>query len=231
MKEAEIEAAWHGLASCSRCQIQDLVLFADLTPEDFGAIHLPIDDLWLPPGAVLYRAETTQTSLFTLREGLVKLEQYLPDGARRIVSLAGAGDVIGLEAMLGTPYEHDAVALQPSKLCRIPTAVIQRLSPKLNQALMRKWHDSVRTAHACLRDLSTGAARQRVARLFLHLAPPEIQRCRLFGREDVGALLGVTTETASKTVAEFKRQGVIREIAPNLFERDIDALNRIADGD
>jgi len=231
MKSVEIEAAWHGLASCDCCPIQDLVLFADLEAADFTAIHQPIDDLWLPPGATLYRSEQSASALFTLREGLVKLEQYLSDGTKRIVSLAGPGDVLGLEAMLADSYEHAAIALQPSKVCRIPKAVIGALSSKINTQLMRKWHESVRKAHACTRDLSTGNARQRVARLFLLLAPPEARRCRLFGREDVGALLGVTTETASKTVAEFKRQGLVREIAVNLFERDIAALERIADGD
>ena len=230
MRELEIEAAWHGLSSCDKCSIQDLVLFADLDAADFNAIHLPIDDLWLPPGAVLYRADQPAAALFTVREGLVKLEQYLPDGTRRIVSLAARGDVLGLEATVAETYGQTAVALQPAQVCRIPKGIVGRLSQKLSRQLMRKWHDSVQTAHACIRDLSTGPARQRLARLFLVLAPPQVRRCRLFGREYVGALLGVTTETASKTVAEFKRLGLVADVAPNVFERDVESLETIAAG-
>jgi CRP-like cAMP-binding protein len=230
MKGLEIDAAWHGLSSCDRCSIRDLVLFAGLGAEDFQDIHLPIDDLWLPPGATLFRAEEPAQALFTVREGLVKLEHYLPEGTRRIVALAGCGDVVGLEAMLAERYEQTAVVLQAAKVCRIPTAVIGRLRPKLNTQLMGKWHDSVRKAHELIRDLATGTARQRMARLFLILAPAESRRCRLFGREDVGALLGVTTETASKTVAEFKRQGLVRELTANLFERDLARLAAVAEG-
>lgn len=231
MKETEIEAAWHGLSSCERCSIHDLALFADLEPADFNAIHLPIDDIWLPPGSLLYHADQSADAVFTVREGLLKSEQYLKDGAPRIVSLAGTGDILGLEALTSDVYEHAAIALQPSKVCKIPKEVISRLSTKLHRQLMRKWHDSVRRAHDCIRELATGSAKQRVARLFLFLAPPEASRCRLFGREDVGALLGVTTETASKTVAQFKRGKLVREIAPNLFERNIGALRRIADAE
>ncbi len=230
MKQQEIEAAWHGLSSCEKCPIQDLVLFADLQSDDFKAIHLPIDDIWLPPGAVLYTEEQAAHALYTVREGLVKLEQYLVDGTRRIVSLASQGDVLGLEATIAEDYENTAIALQPTKVCRIPKEVVARLSPKLHRQLMRKWGESVQAAHACIRELSTGSARQRVARLFLLLAPDSARRCRLFGREDVGALLGVTTETASKTVAEFKRQGAVTEVAVNLFERNVPALEAIAAG-
>ncbi|MEJ2623721.1 MAG: Crp/Fnr family transcriptional regulator [Pseudolabrys sp.] len=231
MKELAIEAAWHGLSACDECPIQDLVLFADLDAADFKAMHQPIDDVWLPPGATLYQADEAANAVFTVRSGLVKLEQYLSNGTRRIVSLTTQGDVLGLEATVAESYEHTAIALQPAAICRIPKAIVGQLSQKLNRQLMRKWHDSVQKANVCTRELSTGNARQRMARLFLFLAPAETERCRLFGREDVGALLGVTTETASKTVAEFKRQGLITEVATNVFARDIAALERIAAGD
>jgi CRP-like cAMP-binding protein len=230
MRESQIQAAWYGLEACEKCAIRHLVLFADLTGEDFKHVHLPIEDIWLPPGASLYQQDQSASALFTIREGLVKLEQYLPDGSFRIVSLLGQGDVAGLEATVATHYEHAAVALLPTQVCRLPREVIARLSPKLNRQLMEKWHDMVLRSHQCVRELSTGSSRQRVARLFLMLAPPGAERCRLFGREDVGALLGITTETACRMVADLKRKRAISEISANVFSRDISALQEISDG-
>lgn len=231
MRDTEIEAAWSGLESCKKCAIRSMVLFADLTAADFNAVHLPIEDMTVPPGIALYRHGQSATALFTVREGLVKLEQYLPDGSYRIVSLLGPGDVAGLEATLAPEYEHSAIALVPTKVCRLPRDTVARLSPKLNRQLMSKWHDMVQRSHQCVRELSTGSARQRMARLFLLLAPPEIETCRLFGREDVGALLGITTETACRMVSEFKRKKAILEIDGNIFGRDIAKLEAIANGD
>lgn len=228
MREHEIEAAWRGLAACEKCSIRELVLFADLKGEDFNLIHLPIEDIRLSAGTALYHPGQTAGHVFTVREGLFKLEQYLPDGGHRIVSLLGQGDVAGLEATVSDLYEHAAVALSPAKVCRIPKDVISRLSPKLHRQLMKKWHDAVQRSHECTRELSTGSARQRVARLFRMLAPASADDCRLFGREDLGALLGITPETASRVVAEFKRAGTVVETAPNLFRRDLGALDLIA---
>jgi len=228
MRDGEIDAAWQGFAACEICGIRDLVLFADLEREDFASIHLPIEDIHLPPGASLFRAGQEAAALFTVREGLLKQEQYLPDGTLRIVSLLRQGDVAGLEALVSTEYEQTSVALQPTKVCRLPKEVILRLTPKLHRQLMNKWHGSVQRSYECIRELSTGSARQRVARLFLTLASDEASDCRLFSREDVGALLGITTQTASRMVAEFKREGLIHETAPNQFERAVKALRQVA---
>jgi CRP-like cAMP-binding protein len=70
-----------------------------------------------------------------------------------------------------------------------------------------------------------------VARLLLRLVkdrePPE---CHLFGREDLGAMLGITTETASRTIAEFKRQGLLSDLGGGRYRVDTEKLAALAAG-
>jgi hypothetical protein len=54
--------------------------------------------------------------------------------------------------------------------------------------------------------------------------------CPAIGREDMGALLGITTETASRVIAEFKRGGFLREEARSVWRCDAAALTQIAAG-
>ncbi len=230
MKEPNIQAAWHGLASCETCAIRHLVLFSELELADFSGIHVPIEDIWLSPGHSLYQSGDRADHLYTVRSGLIKLEQILADGTKRIVNLLSHCHVSGLEAMTAERYEHTCIVLQAAQVCKIPKEVVVKLAPKLIGQLMKKWHESMLSTQECLRDLSTGSARQRVARLFLVLPRSVGPRCQLFGREDVGALLGVTTETASRIVAEIKRCGAVREVAPNVFELNITELEQIAFG-
>ena len=192
--------------ACEGCDLRALALFADLTQADLTP-DPAIQEIRLVAGSTLYRAGDRGTAIYTVRDGLLKLEQYLPVGTQRIVSLLRRGHVVGLEATVSDSYEHTAVALHATRLCRLPTEVVKRLSGKLHRQLMKKWHESVLQAHECTRELATGSARQRIARLFLTLAPPDAPTCRLFGREDVGAVLGVTTETASRAVTDLKRSG------------------------
>lgn len=234
MRRGQIDAAWAGRAECRECGIRDLVLFADLQEADFQLIHLPIDELRLEAGATIYRAGDEGEAAFTIRSGLVKLVQYLPDGNRRIVRLLGAGAVLGLEVLAERSYEHAAEVLRGTELCRLPREVVERLNretPRLHRQLMNKWSESLRLADEWLTELNTGTARQRLARLFLHLASLDQDGlCRMLGRDDVGAILSLTTETASRTVAEFKRAHRVREVAVNTFELDAEALRHLAAG-
>ncbi|MBK1664339.1 Crp/Fnr family transcriptional regulator [Rhodospirillum rubrum] len=235
VRGSRIDAAWKGLPECRACGIRDLALFADLEEADFRLIHLPIEELSYGAGAVLYNAGDPARAVMSLRGGLVKLVQYLGDGSQRIVRLLRPGDSIGLEATLQDSYEHTAVFLQPGMVCRIPVEVVRRLNdetPRLHHQLITRWHRSLKQADDWLTGLSTGNARARVARLLLHL-PREVAAdgtpiCVLFSREDLGAMLGVTTETASRIIAEMKRGGVINERKFNQFACDDDALRSVS---
>ncbi len=233
MKFVSDKEAWEGEADCLSCALRNSVLFSGLNEKDFDTIHQPIDLYTLPPGATLYRAGEKGDRLFTIRNGALKLVQYLADGNQRIVRLIRSTDVIGLEALLGQPYQHDAVVLQPMEACSLPVSVVQALSevnPVLHKELLNRWQHALEEADAWLTELSTGSAKQRIARLLLRLVRNEqASECDLFSREDMGAMLGITTETASRTIAEFKRSSLLVETRTNHFLLDIRNLQRIAD--
>lgn len=233
VKSVTLREAWSGEADCRNCALRTSVLFAGLEEHDFDRLHDPIDQFNLKPGTTLYQTGDVGDYMFTVRVGSLKLVQYLPDGSQRIVRIARATDVLGLEALIGDGYQHDAIALQPTKVCRFPTRVVRDLgreNPKLLQELMQRWQRALSEADAWLTELSTGSARQRIARLLLRLVRDrESSECELFGREDMGAMLGITTETASRTIAGFKRESLIVESRPNRFLLDIPNLRRIAE--
>ena len=210
-------------------------LFAELEEADFSHIHQPIKDVVLGPQEALYRMHERGGALFTLRCGVMKLVQYLPDGSQRIVRLLKDSDALGLETLVGQPYQHDAIALTDCEICAIPIAVIERLGrdrPRLYQELMARWQQALAEADAWLTQFTTGAARQRVARLLLRLSCAEQETSLpLFGREDMGAMVGLTTETVSRAIAELRRQGVLRDRGSVVQECDREALRRIADGE
>jgi CRP-like cAMP-binding protein len=231
MKSVSLSEAWTGVANCRDCAIRRSVLFAGLSEADFDTIHRPIDQITYPAGVEIYAQGDDSDAIMTIRAGLVKLTLYLPDGTQRIVRLLRATDVIGLEALIGDSYEHTATALMATEVCRIPRDVVRALSarnPKLYHEIMARWHRALSSADRWITEFNTGTSRARVARLLLWLAEQEGgERCQLFGREDLGAVLGLTTETASRVMAELKRQGYISEPRPNQFLCDVPNLRRL----
>ncbi len=223
---------WRGLSKCDRCEVRHLALFSDLELEDLLLNPLPIDDMLFAAGQPLYREGEHGASLFTIREGLVKLVQHLPNGGRRIVRLLWPGHVSGMETLLGEPYRHTAIALQSTLTCRVPCETVHHLNrrtPRLSTQILKRFGDSLQQADDWLTHLSTGSARARVARLFLRLqTDPCNPVCQMFSREDVAAMLGITPETASRVIAEFKRDRTVRQYETNRFHCDNAALSEIA---
>jgi CRP/FNR family transcriptional regulator len=232
-KNVTLREAWQGEADCLNCTLRTSVLFARLSEGDFKRIHDPIDQFELKAGSVLYRTGDAGEFMFTVRTGSLKLVQYLPDGSQRIVRLARATDVVGLEALLEAPYQHDAITLQRTQVCRFPARAVRAIgadNAHLHRELMNRWQRALAEADAWLTELSTGSARHRVARLLLRMVRDrEGSECELFSREDMGAMLGITTETASRTIAEFKRQSLLVEVGPNRYLLDLPNLGRISE--
>jgi CRP-like cAMP-binding protein len=230
-----LHRAWLGKKDCQECPIRQSALFGVLKASDLERIGQPIEHVALEPHTLLYRSGEYRGMLFTLRSGIIKLMRYLPDGNQRIVRLMGGNDLLGLEALVDQPYQHDAIALGRTEVCVIPVALVGHLSrtqPKLCEELMKRWQRTLNLADFWLTQYSTGTSRQRVARLLLSLATPDLPGpVHLFGREDMGAILGLSTETVSRAIADLRRQKILREISPNVFEFQSQVLQRIADGE
>ncbi len=232
-KTVSLHSAWTGEADCRNCQLRNTVLFSGLEENDFEKIHQPIDQYIIPPGGYLYRMGEKAHHMFTVRSGSFKLVQYLPDGSQRIVRLIRTTDLTGLEALLDQNYQHDCIALQPTEVCKLPVPVIKKLSkenPNLHQELLNRWNRALVEADAWLTHLSTGSAKQRIARLLLHMFGKNFDlSCQLFSREDIGSMLAITTETSSRIIAEFKRKGMLIETAPQHYRLDVEKLEAIAE--
>ena len=230
LSQKEPDAAWEGLADCRRCDVRDRVLFCDLLEPELDLLRHPIDEIVFDAGSPLYCEGDKGYWVFTVRSGLVKLVQYLPEGNQRIVRLLRPGAAAGLETVLGRSYEHSAVALHATRVCRIPVALIRDLNaetPRLHEQLMARWHQSVHDADAWLTRLSTGSARARLARFVLSLPVGPRGECELFAIDDLGAMLGITPETASRIMAELKRNAAVTPLSGNLYRRNAEVLQGV----
>lgn len=209
MKPTSIKSAWKGSLKCQLCPIKDKVLFADLTEDDFQQLHLPINEIELAAGSVLYQPTDDNNYIYTLRSGSIKLVHYLTNGNYRITRILRQGDLAGIEALNGSAYFQHAISMQNTSICQIPVKNIEHLNLKssnLYKQLMDRWQKAQSEADIWLTDFTMGNSKQRVAKLLIYLAEQESEQAFFLPpREDIGALLAITTETASRMIAEFRR--------------------------
>ena len=195
--------------------------------------HGPGQTVHFPAGAVMARQGHAGTNVYSLCEGLVKLEQGLPDGQMRTVRVLKPGDLLGLELLSGQVNRYTATTLSQSRACRTPVHRVWEAAQhdsQLRQSLIAQWQQSLDEADFVIAQLSTGPARQRVARLLIHLTRQQAhQLSQVMPREDMASLLGLTPETVSRTCAAFKREGILHERA-GILSVDQASLSAISAG-
>lgn len=216
MKIPDIRSNLLDLARCNSCGVRKISLFSGMTDEDFSHIQLSIDEMEFPSGASLFRQGEDGRHIFTVRQGMVKLNRIRHNGDQRIMRILRPGDAVGLEAVVDNSYDYDAIALYPVTVCRIPVEVIRQLdtvSPRMHKKILEKLHTTIVEADEWMAELTSGSARARLAKLLLKMrncGQPDLST--LFSRDDIGSMLCMTMETASRTINAFQREGKVTSL-------------------
>ena len=172
----------------------------------------------LPAKFVLYREGAPVDRVFIIRSGMVKLLSYLPNGRARIVRLHTRDHWVGLEGLLGKGYDHTAIVANTALVHAIPIQHLQHLernNPRELAGLLYHWHNDLVQADKWIANFSTGSIKSRVARLLEFLVTlecsPSANSVELLTVCEMAEILGVTAESVSRTLAEFKRTDILRK--------------------
>ena len=192
--------------------------------DDFAAKELfqyfqTTKKVFFAPQQVIFNEYTEADTIYIVVEGMVKLLSYLPNGKARIIRLHGPGSVLGLTGIFENVYNHKAVAVHDVVLLKIPTQSLKQLKqqyPDKFFSIIEKMYESLNIADAWITQFSTGSIKARVARLITFLSYLETETApdivELLTCEEMASVLGVTTESVSRVLAEFKRQKILQRI-------------------
>lgn len=206
--------AWRGNSECLACDGRRHSLFSGLPEDVLESLHVDVTNLNIPTGETLYGQGQSAEHLWVIRTGAVKLLSNSWEGERRIVRVLKPGDIAGMEGLLAGRYSHAAIAVGDVHVCRTPMPTVQQLCldhANFQWNLMQKWQAALYETEQWLIDATTtgATARMRMARLLLRLRDSETDRIYIFSREDLGLMLGIAIETASRIIASFVREQLL----------------------
>jgi CRP-like cAMP-binding protein len=215
--------------ACGNCEIRKLAIFRALDHHALDGIHTSIATQSFAADDVIHQAGELAHSVITIRTGIVRFERATECGDRRIVRLAGRGDLIGQESLVGRAFSDDITACTPVTICRIPRGLIDELSHQddsLIHELMARWQSALDDSQTWVTDLATGPAIRRMLHLVERLERYRNEHGEIWlpRREDMGAMLDMTFETASRLVSQLKREGVLSVVGPRHARVDHEKL-------
>jgi CRP/FNR family transcriptional regulator len=214
---------------CSTCSVRQFALFGALDEAALQRLHYHIADMRLEPGQTIYSAQQAGSAVYTVRSGVVRLERSSDNGDRRVMRLASSTELLGLEALLGQTYAADAIACTEVQVCRIPRVLIEELTqhqPALTRDLMKRWQRALDEADEWLVELSRGPARHRMLRLLLKLSEYSDEQGLIWQptRQDMGAMLDMTFETASRLISALRKEGIVEPVGARQARLTMDRL-------
>jgi CRP/FNR family transcriptional regulator len=168
-----------------------------------------------PKGAVLFMEGQTARGIFAIYSGHVKLFTSSFGGTSIILKIAGAGELIGLPAILAVkPYEVTAEVSEQARVNFIPRAAFLRFlqaNPEAVIQVAQLLTDSHYAGHEVIRSLVLSrSASEKLARFFLAWSVDHAQgqdRFRItLTHEEIGMIVGVTRETVTRVLTAFKKK-------------------------
>ncbi|MEB4589629.1 Crp/Fnr family transcriptional regulator [Candidatus Thiothrix sp. Deng01] len=223
-----------GRGHCQTCQIRHLSIFAQLPVNRLAEIQ------GFQPSVVTYAVDETvyhqgdvSATAFTLRKGLVKLIKTLPNGRTQIVRVLRTGDLFGFDGFAGESYNHTAIPLSDIEVCRLPLGELMELkkqNPEIENTMMRRWIQHLREAEDMMLELGAKKAAERLASFLIRWCENSNGGWSPLplSRGEIGELLGLTIETVSRFLSDWKRQGFINEQRGSIQIEDIAGLRKAA---
>jgi CRP-like cAMP-binding protein len=188
------------------------------------------------------RAGDPARDLFVLGAGRVKLSRPAPAGGEVVVDVVLPGTMFGaLPCETHPTYGETAETLTGCCVLSIPIDQFKsllRAHPDVAVAVIGGLSDHLTEARAALARLGQDTVDRRLAATLLSLAEraghdrPDMTLLQIpLARSDLAAMCGTTTESVSRALSRWRRQGVIISGRRWIGVEDLAALRAIAAGE
>lgn len=222
--------------------LRHVPFFTMLSETDIERINQRFRDQGFEAGQPIYYAGDSATRLYVVATGKVKQMRHTLTGQDVLLDILAEGDFFGSLAILGDSTYRDT-ALAQTMVCVLSIDAegfheILQTYPPVALEVLNITGQRLRDAQEAIRQLSAHSVEQRLAYTLLKLADKlgETQDVGLLiqmplSREDLAAMTGATTETVSRIMSQFQKDGWIESGRQWVAIRDNDALKDAAAGD
>jgi CRP/FNR family transcriptional regulator len=220
--------------SCRRCASYGLCHPA----EDAGA-SLASHRRALKKGDHLFRIGDPFRAIYVIQSGCIKTSLLTGGGDVQVLRFSLPGELVGINAIGNSHHPSDAVALEPTVLCELPFAQLEKLArdyPQVQHRLLRLLSEEIVMDEKLMAMLGHQKAETRVANCLLNFRQRYQQQestdlsFRLpMSRQDMGDYLGLSLETISRLLSRFQAEGLLRVQGRQVHLLDLSRLQSIAE--
>jgi CRP/FNR family transcriptional regulator, dissimilatory nitrate respiration regulator len=191
-------------------------------------VALAASAIWkvYPQDSVIFWEGNTETNLFYLQYGWLKVIKSGPDGREQILRFLGPGEIFNeIGVFAKRPNPATAMALDESGIWLIPRTALEQVlftHPHTALQIMENMAERFTSLVALTADLSLRTVEARLAKMLLDQAEGDvIPRQRWATQGELAAHLGTVPDVLSRILRELAKAGLVE-----IDKREIRILNR-----
>lgn len=198
-----------------------LPFFSGLPDSTISDINALFTERGYAVGEIIYFEKNPASRLYVVADGHVKLMRHTLSGKDVMLDVLNQGDFFGsLTHAEDDTYSETAHAHTPVCTLSIEGNDFRQIlsrHPPVAIKVMEIMAQRLREAHEMVRLLSVSSVEQRLAHVLLKLGDKLGEKDDVglliqlpMGRGDLAELTGTTTETASRVMSQFQKEGLIQ---------------------
>jgi CRP-like cAMP-binding protein/CheY-like chemotaxis protein len=168
---------------------------------------------------IVYYEGDSITGIYLILSGRVKAIKLNEDGRELVTGMYGSEDYLGIQAMLSGDHFNETVeAIEDTTICLLPRDIVNQLLDNytdIGQKFIKVLSNNLIEKEEQLLQLAYHSVRKRMSEMLIRLAKiqnnsDEVPQIRI-SREDLASMSGMATETVSRTLSDFKDEGIIQK--------------------
>lgn len=169
---------------------------------------------------IIYYESDAITGIYLILSGRVKAVKLSEDGRELVTGMYGPDEYLGIQAMLsGDQYNETTEAVDDTTICLLPKDTVKQLLDTytdIGQKFIKVLSSNLIEKEEQLLQLAYHSVRKRMAEILIRLAKQqnttENSEAQIrISREDLASMAGMATETVSRTLSDFKDEGIIEK--------------------
>jgi CRP/FNR family cyclic AMP-dependent transcriptional regulator len=201
--------------------LKNTQLFEDLSETELEELSRITPYKRFSAGEIIYHMEDPADALYFIKEGMVKISMYFPNGKEMILGLLGQYDIFGELLLLASERRpNQAEAVVDTTLIVMPEGDFQKLlaqQPKIAMKFIQVMSTRLWQAQQWQAEVGAFDAPGRLANLLLRLAQdfgaPSDRGTVIdlnLTQQDLAKMIGATRETVSHCLARLLEYGAVR---------------------
>lgn len=236
MRERAVEGPATIQQACARCRVRKGSLCQDFLKPRVGCRGVQPSHGVLRRGDTIFCEGDRARYAYVVASGVVMAYKVMTDGRRLVTGFRFPGDAMGEDCPDVHSYSAEAAA--DATVCMYPHDALLALveaDPGLGRQVLKRAHESLSSARDQMLMLASMSARERVAHFLMRMSAAAARRGESatvlwlpLSRTLIGDHLGLTMETVSRTLTQFRRERLIAIRGSEIELCDLSALSKLA---